>query len=218
MDAWETFEHAGFTVDLYHDDDPGSPREWDNLGEMVHWHRRYELGDRTVSDDEGRAMSRGGFPLLARYLSVVHDAAIVLPLSLLDHSGLTMWIGRGAHIADPGGWDSGTVGFIWVTRARVKEEYGDRADALETAEHCLRAEVSTFDNYLRGTVAGFIIKDKDGEHLDSCWGYYPDEAKGSDDGFDFLRDEVKGIAEGLAQARRDKAAAEVRAWASKGSA
>ena len=48
----ETFEVNGKTVSLYHDDDPRSPREHDNLGHIVCWHRRYNLGDEQVRPGE----------------------------------------------------------------------------------------------------------------------------------------------------------------------
>lgn len=51
MDYIEKFEHRGFTVKICYDPDPTSPREWDNLGKMVCWHRRYTLGDEQPSQD-----------------------------------------------------------------------------------------------------------------------------------------------------------------------
>jgi hypothetical protein len=37
--------YKGCKIELIYEDDPGSPREWDNVGTMVCWHRRYNLGD-----------------------------------------------------------------------------------------------------------------------------------------------------------------------------
>ena len=36
---------------IVHDCDPMSPREWDNVGTMVCWHRRYSLGDNHSYDE-----------------------------------------------------------------------------------------------------------------------------------------------------------------------
>ena len=41
----ETIEYKGCRIRLEVDEDPGSPREWCNVGTMVCWHRRYNLGD-----------------------------------------------------------------------------------------------------------------------------------------------------------------------------
>lgn len=47
MEAIETYEKNNQVLSIYYDDYPESPREWDNLGTMVCWHRRYNLGDKT---------------------------------------------------------------------------------------------------------------------------------------------------------------------------
>ena len=36
-----------FELEVVQDTDPESPRTWDNLGTMVCFHKRYELGDKT---------------------------------------------------------------------------------------------------------------------------------------------------------------------------
>ena len=59
---------------------------------------------------------RGGWDMLVRYLKLKEGAVAVLPLTLIDHSGLSIRVGRGAWAEDPGGWDSGTVGAIYLTQ------------------------------------------------------------------------------------------------------
>ncbi len=39
----ETF--SGKTINIHHDENPASPREWESCGTMVCWHSRYNLGD-----------------------------------------------------------------------------------------------------------------------------------------------------------------------------
>ena len=74
---------------------PGSP-----LGTMVCWHRRYALGDAHHYSDP-QAFSR----------EVTARTAVILPLYLFDHSGLTISTSSGAFRAcDPAGWDWGQVG------------------------------------------------------------------------------------------------------------
>jgi hypothetical protein len=41
-----TIKHKGYTIEIKHDDDPMSPREWDNMGTMSCFHKRYDLGDK----------------------------------------------------------------------------------------------------------------------------------------------------------------------------
>ena len=141
------------------DPDPSSPREFDNLGTMVCWHRRYNLGDKHgFKEPRDFEEWRRGKDL------------VVLPLYLYDHSGLTM---STEPFSCP--WDSGQVGYVYVERAKVLEDFNRKrmTDALRRkAEKQLRAEVETYDEFLRGDVYGFVVEDATGEHVDSCWGFY----------------------------------------------
>jgi hypothetical protein len=44
-DVLDTKQYRGYTIELVSDPDPESPREWDNFGKLICWHRRYTLGD-----------------------------------------------------------------------------------------------------------------------------------------------------------------------------
>src|SRR3990167_1430187 len=179
--AIETEEVNGLTISYFQDEDAQDPRkEWDHLGTMVCAHGRYNLGDRGLESDEYQALRRGGFPLLRRYMRRFCDVVCLLPLSLLDHSGLHMYVGADSHWSDPGGWDSGIVGFIYAT--------SKAADETPDVEAYLRGEVEEYDQYLRGDVCGYVIEDADGDDVDSCWGFY---------GFDTCQSEARGIAAGI---------------------
>lgn len=196
-EPFETFEHAGFTIKLFPDyDQPDSPRDWCNATEMVCWHRRYDLGDRQPNSTEIDALERGGLRLLERYLRLCEGVVALQPLGLIDHSGISMYVGGGSHWCDPGGWDSGTVGFVYVPRDNIC------GTTEEHAADVLRQDVKVYDDFLRGNVAGYVIGDEKDDHLDSCWGFYPD-AEG--DGWDYLREEARSIAECF-RAERDEAA------------
>jgi len=148
------------------DNDPENPREWDNLGTMACFHSRYRLGDKhDLSVVEAQDMAES-------------DNYISLPLYLYDHSALTMNV---TGFSCP--WDSGQVGLIFVSKARIREEYGWvrlTKERVQQIKSCLRSEVETFDRYLRGDVYGFTVYDDDGNHVDSCWGFYGyDEVEGA---------------------------------------
>jgi hypothetical protein len=185
MEPFETFEHAGFTIELHQDTDPESPRGWCNATEMVCWHGRYDLGDRQPNSTERDALERGGLPLLERYLRLVEGVVAFRPLGLIDHSGISMYVGGGAHWSDSAGWDSGTVGFAYVTK--------DRADELGVPdpEKAIEVEVQTYDNYLTGRVAGYLLRDNE-DTFGGCWGFYPDD---EGDGLEYLRAEARSEAE-----------------------
>jgi hypothetical protein len=170
----ESFEVNGLTVEIVHmdgDDGVGSPRDADNLGVMVATgHSRHTLGDephRANIAEYGRAAQALDEDPRAFVDWVKADlgATVVLPLWLLDHSGLSMRTTGFAE--DPGQWDSGVVGFIFDT-PRTREMTGVQ---LESIEAQLTSEVQQYDLYLQGEVYGYRVLDPDGNELDSCWGF-----------------------------------------------
>lgn len=190
MEPFDTYEHAGHIVKLYYDEDPqhANPREDDgNVGVMLCWHGRYNLGDEQFAGDDfstdvtcSRCDGDGcdgcdgnGYVTLSLegYLKRERGATVVLPLGLLDHSGISMYVGSGAHPYDSGGWDSGQVGVIFDT-PETRKELTDLSP--EGIEKCLRDEVEIYDQFLRGEVYGYVVETKTGEHEDSCWGFLGD--------------------------------------------
>lgn len=118
------------------DSDPSSPRENDNVGTMVCWHRRYTLGDEQPKQDP------------VDFENALPKDTVILPLYLYDHSGLTM---STEPFSCP--WDSGQVGFIYATPKKLKAEYGKdwkSEETMETIRNVLKAEVAEYDTFLRG--------------------------------------------------------------------
>jgi len=91
---------------------------------------------------------------------------VILALYLYDHSGLSM---STAPFSCP--WDSGQVGIIFCS----KEKYKQEGVSEEQCINRLKAEVATYNQYLQGDVWGYVIKDPEGDELDSCWGIYGEE-------------------------------------------
>ena len=50
MEACHEEEYKGHKIELHHDDDGESPREWDNICEFHIAHRRYSFGDKNYND------------------------------------------------------------------------------------------------------------------------------------------------------------------------
>lgn len=99
---------------------------------------------------------------------IKEKGTIIKPLYLYDHSGITISTGR---FFCP--WDSGQVGYIYMTKDTMEKEGWNK----EQATKYLESEVTVYDNYLTGEVYGFRIEDADGEEIESCWGYYGDDGK-----------------------------------------
>lgn len=238
-----------YRIRIDYDDSPSSPREDDNLGTMVCWHRRYTLGDEQpkcapheykaglareyddtipedlelTRDDELRearenvrhaiiqVREHAGFYAYERFgedweeyrrctspsyrtpeervATVLKDKYVILPLYLYDHSGITI---SAVPFSCP--WDSGQIGFIYVSERMYNKTMMRPAGTPMTAEDTARAtrallaEVKEYDQYLTGDVYGFTIERAvpyekhraDGEticgvdwdHDHSCWGFY----------------------------------------------
>ena len=172
------------------DDSPESPREWSNLGTFVGFeHRSYTIGDRRPTDAEIKAAEYGGFDALEKHLRRQYGATVILRVGMLDHSGVSFYVGGGAHWSDSQGWDSGTCGYIFDT-AESRAECGTAPEHIEAA---LRGEIETYNQWASGDVYGYIIErrtlcdlcatlDQDEiptecphceiDDSDSCWGFY----------------------------------------------
>lgn len=225
-------EQEPYALMVQPDDMLISPREVnDNFGTMVCFHPRYALGDHhnyidkddflremylnTVGNNErgteryermvnmvwSRKMT-GDHPdpraVDDAMLRVISEKYVVMPLYLLDHSGLAM---QTESFHDP--WDSGQVGWMYVSKEDVLKEFGGEkmTGALrKKAEDLLRGEVAEYDAYLRGECYGFELY-KNGELSDSCWGFIGSLEDACKAMADYLPDECKGMTEHLSEVK-----------------
>jgi hypothetical protein len=164
----ERGDHAVLVVP---DSDPQNPRtDCDNFGVLVTQHRRYDW------TDDGAALPKNNdfrdWDDVEKYLRKERGAALILPVYLYDHSGVTI-----STKPFSCRWDSCRVGCIYATREQILKTYSLKRltkAALKKAEALLQGEVETFDQYLTGQVYG-IVEYHNGVETDSCWGFYGDE-------------------------------------------
>ena len=108
------------------------------------------------------------------------DEFFILPLYLYDHSGITMnTTGFACQ------WDSGQVGWIYVEKDAILKNWVAEEltpELIQQAKDLMVAEVAHYDLYLRNDCYGYILE-KDGEHVDSCYGFMC--------GYDALRSEIE---------------------------
>ena len=145
----------GYTVKVVQDTYPESPRKWCNAGTVALVDRsRYNFGDERLTHDEIHAITND-------------PSMIVLPVYMYDHSGITInTTGFSCR------WDSGQVGIIYISRKDAIKEWGKTictASVVQKAREYLKGEIETLDQYITGSVYGFVVCDPDGEETDSCW-------------------------------------------------
>ena len=165
MDAYKTEVYKKHTIKIIQDPEPCDPRGNDNLGTMVCFHGKYDLGDK-----HEYTRDLDGF---RQWLKANERSIVQLPLYLYDHSGITM---NTTGFSCP--WDSGQVGLIYGEKSKLCEEMGWAVltkARLKKAEEILKAEVSEYDQYLTGDVYGFEVVNESGEIQESCWGFFGDE-------------------------------------------
>lgn len=161
------------------DENAESPREWDNLGNMVCWHRRYSLGDKTNTFPGPESFDE--------WWEENGKDGIIFPLNLYDHDQVSISTSHSYPYNDH--WDAGQVGWIYITADEIRKNWSVKRitkKLRKMAEEILLAEVEQYDQYLRGDVYGFQLVKKiecdECGHVevgieDSCWGFYGDDIK-----------------------------------------
>lgn len=180
-EAYETIKQDGFVGKIYQADCGESPRDWDNLGKMICWTKRYTLGDVKLMENYSYSKECklsnltdecNGWEEIEEVLKKEFKAVVILPLFLYDHSGISMrTFSHGVHAS----WDGGYVGFIYATKADILKWWMKKKltkSLLEKAKKSLEGEVETYSQYLEGDVYFYNVEDENGEVLESCGGFY----------------------------------------------
>ena len=162
-DKWE--------IKINYDSDPDSPRNWSNLGEIcVSPGCKYTKDESGIGDEANLEWCRAGDDKN----ELESRGYIVLPLSVYDHSGVSIYVGNKCDH-----WDSGQIGWYIASKEKIREEYGVKRISkklLEKVKDIMINEVKTYNHYINGEVYGFTLY-HNGEELDSVWGFYDSDDK-----------------------------------------
>ncbi len=168
---------TGYKLYLEHYDDIDDPPEgvttYEEVEAMLH-EAQVEIGmdHETSQADYDRACHALTYLQKAEVeteVEVRDDIAICAPIYLYDHSGLTV-----SHGSFSCPWDSGQVGWHYITNKALEENWPSAEGKLQKGEECLKSELKEYDCYLQGYVWGYEIEDEDENLVDSCWGFYGD--------------------------------------------
>ena len=165
MEKWEFPD--GHVLEIHPDDCPDDPRSWDNVGVMACFHNRYALGDKL----DYRSGDYSGWEGFRKQLEKDHNIYMILPLYMYDHSGIAISVSRSEYPFNCP-WDAGQVGFIFATREVVEKEWDDEETREDWVRERLLAEVALYNQYLSGDVYYYVLKDKEGEVVESCGGFF----------------------------------------------
>jgi len=119
-----------------------NPREYPHLGTMICFHIRYDLGDYHPI----RRLNYTNWQDMAGALVKEFNAAVILPLYLLDHSSISLSTHPFNNM-----WDSGQVGYILVSKPDVAKWFGTKyctKALIKKATAILMNEVDDYNVYL----------------------------------------------------------------------
>lgn len=159
-------------VTVYYDNHSDDPRNWDNFCHMICEHRRYRLGDNHNGienelhllcekygiDWEGDWENDVPEMTTAQMITELQKHIVIRPISIYDHSGVTIFWGGPCDR-----WDSGCVGFGYCELSDVEKCGRDEKrfpDWRDQAESIMDGEMETYDQYVRGEVYGYILEER----------------------------------------------------------
>lgn len=169
---------SGRVLVIEQDPYPENPRTWGNYCTMLFFHRRYNLGDKTDIDPSDFT----GWEDMEKHLS--REFKYLRPVYMYDHGGVTISLNPFSCR-----WDSGQIGFIGVRKDK------DHKFRAKKTLSIMQSEIATYDQYLTGEVYLFELRDKNGDIVDSCAGFFGDNPleNGMLDHLDLTPDELNEL-------------------------
>ena len=173
----ETIEYKGHRIEIQQDEYADSPRVWDNLSTFAFQLSGYELpNDIDIDYDDfvdlhyNHRIVTSAIEEAEKYIRKNFDVLEIFRVSAYIHGGISLSIGSPTCQ-----WDSGYIGFMFIEKDKVRENFRIKRITKEFKEKSIeiaKSELETYSQYLNGEVYGYNTYDKDGEDIDSCWGYY----------------------------------------------
>ena len=167
----------GWTFNVCYDTIEESPFEmFDRIGTILTTDNRYWTGDEVIGCDID------DYDVEEFLKSVKDNGGIVLPICAYIHSGVTVWHsdfeGRAVD-----SWDSGVIGFSYITAETIQKEYGAVNDETrQKAAKALDSELKAIDTIMNAPAYGLVLEDDRYNTIDSIWGLY---------GYDSIADMVE---------------------------
>lgn len=192
-DLIEEFKVKNFKVELNYDPFMDSPRNFDTLGTIVYIHSGYILGDINLNDYMGET----GEDMFLNHIDEISNNTIIPNRKEIDEfteeekEQVWKWIDENLVILTVYGYehgnimlntkgfncrfDSGQVGYIYVTKEDIKSEYGISKltdEYIEKAKNVLNREIKEFSEYIQGNVYSYTVYDQNNEIYDIADMFY----------------------------------------------
>ena len=177
------FKEFGVKVIITQDFDFDNPREWAEGTKMIVFHNEVR-GDKHDYDFNHYE----GWDEMEADILRKEKPAVILPLYLYNHSGLSI-------STEPFScrWDSGQIGFILMDKKTAAANVSQKIVTAKGRENAIKRlidEVKIYDQYLNNDVYHFKVKDlKTKDEVNSCGGFYGD----TDDNGIFEHLDIEGL-------------------------
>ena len=106
-------------------------------------------------------------------LAAASGKFVWLPISIYDHSGISIWLGGTAGHVDAR-WDCSTIGFAYVEECTAEENRipDDKYKTWQDwAYHIMQVEMKVYNHYVSGECYGWTAYDEDENAIESRSGY-----------------------------------------------
>lgn len=158
----------GYTIKIYPDyDTDQNPNDWGNTDVfLVAFHRDFTVERDGYGVEVCRALADKKYAEKDSYeyerAREIEKEYHVFGLEAYIHSGVSLSLSNEGNYPDRR-WDVSQLGLVFVSKKNCtrfrKKAHGYAEDLLEK-----------WNAVLSGSVYGFVVE-KDGEHVDSCWGF-----------------------------------------------
>ena len=164
----EDIEYKGCIIEKHYDFNPENPLEdWDANGIFYHWkdngqEEMLKYCELLGYDPDSREQTGEEHPDAVR-------------IDKYEHSGVSYSVhGEGYYCR----WDTSSTWAVWFPDDCLMDELKG-LKGKKRRDKCIvyaRQACKLFNQWANGDVYGFIVKDQSGNEIDSCWGYFGDEA------------------------------------------
>ena len=172
-------QYKNHTIKIQYDEfcDMHPRTDCDNLGSMVMFHSRYTL----PNEGNYNKNDYNSWNELRKAIIRKENPAVILPIYMYEHSGVALKVGSFQGLLPQGHaeFDTCMVGFIYISKADARKEYGWKQitkTRREQLEKYLTGDVEIYSQFLNGEVFGYVITDADDEEIEAdgsqSWGYY----------------------------------------------
>lgn len=170
----QTIEYKGYEIEIIQDEYAENPNGMGDttLGFLVYDHRQFyvKVDGAEPRDVYENTNDKGMYEFQGSYMDKPADYK-VYPVYAYIHSGVALSLGAGTDR-----WDTSMAGFLLLNTEQYEE---DKLDEIA------QSYIDEWNDYNMGNCWGFKVTDRDGEDVDSCWGFVGDA--------DYPIEEAKGI-------------------------